>query len=121
VTSGQPTPTVTDADVERIVRREFEEADVAAVLGILAEYGTEAHEPESARVRLAALKEARGDLDRLRQQVSSAKMDYRDVLSEAEYPLASRKWGRMKGMTDTERQAIYDADWHQYQKWLTRP
>ena len=121
MTSEQPTPSVTDADVERIVRREFAEAEVAEVLRILAEYGTERYERESARVRLAALKEAHGDLDRLRQQVSWAKMDYRDVLSEAEYPLASRKWGRMKRMTDDERQAIYDSDWRQYQNWLTRP
>ena len=87
---------------------------------MLAEHGTKEYEREAPRVRLAALKEARGHVGRLRQQVSWAKMDYRDVLSAAEYPQASRKWGRMKKMTDEEQQKIYDADFRQYQEWLTR-
>ena len=118
--SRQPTPTVSDHDVERVVRRDFAPEKVPDVLRILEAYGMEDFEREPARVRLAALKEARGDLDRLRQQVSWAKMDFRDVLSAAEYPLATRKWTRMEKMTEAERQTIYDADWRQYEEWLVR-
>ena len=120
MTSRQPAADVTPDDVARVVRRDFAPDDVPAALALVAEYGIEDHEREPDRVRAATLKLARGDLTRLRQQVSQAKMDYRDVLSEAEYPMASRQWGRMKKMTDEEQQKIYDADQRQYHEWLTR-
>jgi len=53
---GQPTPTVTAADVERIVRRDFPAERTAEVLAMLDEYGTEEWQRETHRVRLAALK-----------------------------------------------------------------
>ena len=120
MTSRQPAANVTRDDVERIVRRDFAPHDVPAALALVAEYGAESDEREPDRVRAAALKQARGDLNRLRQQISWAKMDYRDVLAEAEYPQATRRWTRMDRMTEAERQAIYDADWRQYDEWFTR-
>jgi hypothetical protein len=120
MTSHQPAASVTHDDVERIVRRDFAPNDVADALAIVAGYGAESHERETDRVRAAALKQARGDLDRLRQQVSLAKMDYRDVLAAAEYPEATRVWLAMDRMTDAERQAIYGADRRQYDAWFTR-
>ena len=120
MTSRQPAASVTHDDIERIVRRDFEPNDVRAALALIAEYGAESHEPEADRVRAAVLKQARGDLTRLRQQVNWSKMDYRDVLAAAEYPEATRVWSRMDRMSDTDRQAIYDADWRQYEAWLTR-
>lgn len=53
--TSQPTPQGTDADVERIVRREFEAARVESVLAVLREYGGESWHHETARVRLAVL------------------------------------------------------------------
>lgn len=53
--TSQPTPQVTDADVERIVRREFEAARVENVLAVLREYGGESWHRKNARVRLAVL------------------------------------------------------------------
>jgi len=47
-------------------------------------------------------------------------MDYRDVLSAAEYPQATRRWGRIDRMTAAEVQALYDADWRQYEEWFRR-
>ncbi len=82
----QPTPTVTSADVERVVRRDFLPDRVPAVLAILNEYGTERWHHEPYRVRLAALKIAAGSLEELRVQIKIAKTDYRDVLASAEYP-----------------------------------
>jgi hypothetical protein len=56
----QPTPDVTSADVERVVRREFPAGQVTEVFAMLDEYGGETWQRESHRVRLAVLKLAAG-------------------------------------------------------------
>jgi len=116
----QPTPIVTSADVERIVRRDFPADRVTEVLAMLDDYGRETWHRELHRVRVATLKLAAGNLKRLRQEIEGAKCDYRDVLAAAEYP------GYFKGVpgpgrlpADEERRII-DADWKQYQDWFVR-
>jgi hypothetical protein len=116
----QPTPTVTGADVERIVRRDFPADRAVEVLAMLDEYGKETWHAEPHRVRLAALKLAAGDLTRLRYEIESAKRDYRDVLSPAEYPGYTKRMFRIGELAQDEQQRIIDADWRQYQDWLTR-
>ena len=111
----QPTPKVTSADVERIVRRDYPADRVAEVLTILNEYEGQR---EADRVRLAALKLAGGSVELLRRQIEIATRDYRDMLMPAEYP-AYRE--HMFGeLSDDEKQRIFEADWTQYQDWLTR-
>ena len=51
---------------------------------ILARYGTEAHEREPDRVRLAVIELSGGDLAELSRLVDLAKQDWRDVLMWAE-------------------------------------
>jgi hypothetical protein len=118
--TNQPTPTVTDADVERIVRRDFDDARVEDVLALLGEYGSESWHREPARVRLAVLKLAEGREDRLRSHMETANCDYRDVLAPAEYPSYIRKVPGMDSVPEEAEQRIIDADWEQYQEWLTR-
>jgi len=116
----QPTPMVDAADVERIVRRDFPSEQVAEVVAVLNEYGTESWQRETHRVRLAVLKLAAGNMEKLRQGIETAKKDYRDVLAYAEYPgYMSRAPGPGTRPPD-EVQRIVDADWKQYQDWLTR-
>lgn len=115
----QPTPNVTQADVERVVRRDFPPERVAEVLAMLEEYGpVEYREPE--RVRLAVLKLAAGNLERLRYELEGAKCDYRDVLGPAEYPGYRKKVSPRAKLSSQEEQRIIDADWKQYQDWLRR-
>lgn len=114
----QPHPDVSAADVERIVRRDFPPEQVHSVLAVLNEYGVEEWHREADRVRLAVLKLANRDSQQLRNWIGQAKMDYRDVLAPAEYPLYSKKWGRMDRMTEEEQKRIIDADWAQYQAWF---
>ena len=114
----QRTPTVTDADVDRVARRDYPAEHVEGVLKALAEYGTEDYEREPQRVRLAILKLANRDLEKLRSWVAQAKMDYRDVLGPAEYPLYGKKWGRMDHLSEEEQRSIIESDWAQYERWL---
>ena len=116
----QPTPTVTAADVDRIVRRDFPADRVDEVHARLIDYGSEEWHPEIDRVRLAVLKLAAGNLEELRMHLGIAKIDFRDVLSAAEYPLYTKKWFHIDKLPPDERQQIIDADWKQYQAWLTR-
>ena len=116
----QLTPTVSAADVERVVRRDFPAERVAEVWAILNEYGSEGWQRELDRVRLAALKLAAGDMEMLRRHIETAKQDYRDVLAYAEHPgYMSRVPGPGTRPPD-EVKRIVDADWKQYQDWLTR-
>jgi hypothetical protein len=116
----QPTPAVTAADVERIVRRDFPADRVAEVFAMLDEYGTEKWHLEPHRVRVAALKLAAGSIERLRREIEGAKCDWRDVLSAAEYPGYSRRVSRARSLPADKVQRIINADWKQYQDWFTR-
>ena len=116
----QPTPVVTAADVERIVRRDFPSERAAEVVAVLSEYGTESWQREPDRVRLAVLKLAAGNMEKLRQGIETAKQDYRDVLAYAEYPGYMTRVPGPGTRPPDEVQRIVDADWKQYQDWLTR-
>lgn len=113
---NQPVPNITPEDVDRIVRRDYPSDMIDEVFALLEGY--ESREPY--RVRLAALKLACGNIDDLKRYVEWAKMDYRDVIAPAEYPLASKKWSAMKNMADDEVEEIYARDWEQYQEWLKK-
>jgi hypothetical protein len=115
----QPAPSVSNRDVERIVLRDFP-SEVARVLNILHEYGTEEWQREIDRVRLAALKMAAGSIDGLHSAIETAKIDYRDVLAIAEYPEYLRSVGLSDDISGEEKQRIIDADWKQYNEWLNR-
>jgi hypothetical protein len=117
----QPIPTVSRADVERVVRRDFRPNHVAEVLVILSRYGTDAWEAAPERVHLAALKLASGDVAALADHMAVAKADPRDVIAAAEYPEAVREWARLADTADADRQRVFDADEQQYQAWLRRP
>jgi hypothetical protein len=68
------------------------------------------------QMRLAILKLAGDDLDRLRSNVRAAKGDYRDVLAWAEYPaqIKADSWRLPEG----ERERLKQADLAQYLAWL---
>ena len=116
--TNQPTPSVSDADVERVVKRDFPADARAEVFSILHEYGVEEWQREPVRVRLAVLKLANGSMERLRLEIKGAKSDYRDVLAPAEYPSYMQRYG--KNLSMEEKKRIIDADWRQYQEWLAR-
>ena len=119
--TAQPTPTVTNRDVERILQRDFPADQVTEVRAILEAYGRERWHREVPRVRVAALKLAAGSVERLRHEVERAKDDYRDELAYAEYPGYFQRVPRGPGQLPAdEAQRVIDADWKQYQDWFTR-
>jgi hypothetical protein len=116
----QPAPTVSQADVEKIIKRDYPADKYDQIMSMLNTYGTEDWQREPQRVRLSVLKLANGNIDELRRYIEWAKCDYRDVISPVEYPMATKKIFRMDKLTKEEIESIYKKDWEQYQKWIDR-
>jgi len=112
----QPAPEVSDEDVERIVRRDYPAADVDRILALAAQVDVR----ERPRVVLACLKLAAGNVEKLIGHFNEAPGYYREILGDAEYPLAIKRWFHMDRLSEEECQRIYDADWTQYQAWFSR-
>jgi hypothetical protein len=68
-------------------------------------------------VRLAILKLAQRDPQRVERLVQLARTDYRDVLSPAEYP----RYDKLDlHSSEEERTRAIELDWAEYQEWLNR-
>jgi hypothetical protein len=115
---NQPHPNVTNADVERVVRRDFPADSYQGVIAMLNANGEHCPNGEHCRVLLAALKLSCGDVRRLRLVLDAAKRDYRDVIAPAEYFLYEKMIPGPGRVPPEEEQRIIDADWAQYQNWL---
>ena len=73
-------------EVVGVVRKTFPESSQSHVLALLDTYGVESYERERERVQLAILKLSDGNEEKLREFITVAKRDYRDVLFWAENP-----------------------------------
>ena len=113
----QQPATVGDADVRRVVERDFQETDLDRVLSDLASYGAESWHREPARVRLAILKLAGGEIEKLEGLLALARSDYRDVLAMAEYPAYLTL--EIQPEERAEEEAI-ESDREQYERWLKK-
>jgi hypothetical protein len=121
----QPIPKVTSNDVERVVRRDYSEAQFDSVMAVLKVYEeSSSGRRERPRVQLAALKLADGNLEALRAHINAAVQDFRDVVGPAEYPEYSKQVAvrlRKPPLAEDQRMQItIDSDWKQYEEWLRR-
>jgi hypothetical protein len=118
---AQPTPDVDAADVERVLRRDFAPSDQRRARKLVDRLRRAAVGGGLPRVQLAALKIADGDTDRLDATVEGGWVDYRDLLTAAEYPAYHAVgWPQIDALTAEQRRAVIDADWRQYETWLRR-
>ena len=92
---------VTRDEVVSTAKALFGEGRAAEALALVDEYGTEAHEGEVERVRLAILEVSEGKMTRLPYFIKCAKIDYRDVLVGA-------KLGPLTEQQEAEWQAAAD-------------
>ncbi len=107
-------PEVTEADVERVVRRDYPAETRAAIHELIR--GVEVR--EKPRVVLACLKNARGDLAKLKGELANAGGWWREIISEAEYPNYTKKMFRIERLPVEERERIIEKDKAQYLRWL---
>lgn len=88
-------------------------------LKALEHYGTEEFHREASRVRLAVLKMAGSNLERIDYYTELACIDYRDILALAEYPEQMQHPPLEK--KDPERHArMVENDRRQYESWIER-
>lgn len=66
------------------VQMDFPDKDPQSVMKVLDEYGIRPHEQERERVQAGILMLSGGDIDKVREWVSIAKKDFRDVVIRAE-------------------------------------
>lgn len=112
----QRVPDVSEADVVRVVQRDFGPDDAARVESLLREFDP----AMSPRVMLAVLKLSEGCLESVRRNLETARRDWRDVIAYAEYPAYMQRVSGPGSVSDAQRDQIVRADWEQYQAWLER-
>lgn len=109
-------PDVTDADVERVVQRDYPPALHAAIFDLIRGIEVRA----KPRVMLACLKNSKGDFEKLKGQLMDARGWYREIILEAEHPNYRKKMFRIDRLSPEEQERLFEADKAQYLKWLSR-
>jgi hypothetical protein len=78
----------------------FGAENLPTILALLNQYGRETHEPEQDRVQSAIIELSAGQPDRLRELVSIAKNDYRDILAWQQLgPMAEKDGRKLQAQT----------------------
>ncbi|CAG7857803.1 hypothetical protein MCAMS1_02766 [biofilm metagenome] len=111
---SKPYPDYSEADLERVVARDFGCEAVLRVKAILARYGEETGHSEVLRVQMACIKCANGDIVLLEQEINIACCDYRDILAAAEFP------NYIQARDLETKRIARKSDWDQLQLWLHR-
>ena len=93
-----------------------EPGSAEGVLPILDEYQSDSAEGRT-RVQLAILMQCRGDVNRVRELVRLAQVDFRDVLVGAEY---REEFAAPQNLSPEQLAAIRSRDRRQYENWLRR-
>jgi hypothetical protein len=110
-------PDVTAHDLMRVIERDFP-ADVRATI---LEWIRLVEVREKTRVVIAALKNSKGNLERLKGELANPSGWYREIISEAEYPNYTRVMFRIDRLSPEEQERIIEKDKQQYLAWLQRP
>lgn len=114
----QMIPNINDADIKRIVRRDFPQLEFIDVENILASYKPESEKGRN-RVYASILKLSEGNIDLLKKYVEKANNDYRDIIAVSEYPNYSEH-AFENNLPDRKRKQLINDDWMQYQAWLNK-
>jgi uncharacterized protein YqfB (UPF0267 family) len=110
-------PEIKDIDIKRIILRDFSESHFKSVLDILSLYKSGSDKGMN-RIYAAILKLSNGNIDLLKTNVAIANVDYRDVISLAEYPNSFEVM--FDDLSDEANDKLTEEDWTQYQEWLMR-
>lgn len=113
---AQYVPSVSEQDVDRIVRRDYPTDLHAAIHEMIRAVEVW----EKPRVVLACLKNANGSLAKLKGELAQASGYWREIIGEAEYPNYTKKMFRIERLSADEKERIIEKDKSQYLQWLHR-
>ena len=112
----QPVAKISNARLERLIQREFgNQADL--VSRQLKQVVSETNAGKN-RISAAIIKLSDKNITAIDHLIEQSKNDYRDLISQAEYPKCSEL-----DFTDMDKQnmkIIYLDDWTEYLKWLNQ-
>ena len=112
----QPVAKISDARLERLIQREFgNQADL--VSRKLNQVVSETNAGKN-RISAAIVKLSDKDINAIDHLIEQSKIDFRDLISQAEYPKCSEL--NFTDMDEQNMKIIYLDDWTEYLKWLNR-
>jgi hypothetical protein len=109
----QPIAKISTDEFDKLVYREF--SSLADEVKSKLHQVTSDSESGKNRICAAILKLANGDISKLDDLVIKANFDFRDIVSEAEYPEASKHGFDNRNEEDEKRD--YLKDWREYSAW----
>ena len=112
----QPVPNITESILEKIIERDFGK-NSAEVKTKLKRIESDS-ESGKRRISAAILKLANGNLIDLENFIKAANVDFRDVISQAEYPRCSELG--FEAMEKPGIGKVYLEDWEEYTEWLNK-
>lgn len=110
----QPVPKITKIILERIVERDFGESS-ARVKAKLNQIESDTESGKN-RISAAILKLSNGNSKAVDNYIEISKVDFRDVISQAEYPRCSKL--EFEDLEKLGIREIYFKDWKEYSEWL---
>lgn len=113
---NQPVPKITNAELEFLINREFSK-NKDIVQRKLAEIQSDSQNGKN-RICAAILKLAKSDLNKIDFLINKVKEDFRDIISEAEYPRAFTYGFELPN--EKELKTIYLNDWNEYLEWKNK-
>jgi hypothetical protein len=113
---AQYVPTVTEHDVDRVVGRDYPAELHTAIHQLIQGVAVR----EKCRVILACLKNANGNLDKLKAELADASGYWREIIGDAEYPNYVKKMFHIDRLPADEQARIIEKDKSQYLEWLHR-
>ena len=112
----QPIPEISNRILDVIIERDFgkNSIEVKAKLNLIKS------DTESGKKRISAsiLKLANGNINSIDNFIELANIDFRDVISQAEYPRCSEL--EFEDLEKPEIGEIYLEDWKEYTEWLNK-
>jgi len=105
-------PTVTNKDIERIISRDYSEANYNKIKELIK---NSYHET---RVLAACLKNTAGVFEAFENEIKNTEIDCRDTLVDAEYPTYFKESYNNKKLSIKEKNQLIKEDKEKYLEWF---
>ena len=113
---GQPIAKVTDKKLDQLIQREFG-GRAPEIKRKLQQVTSDTGDGKN-RISAAILKCSNGDFKAIDHFIATSSEDFRDVISNAEYPRFSKL--SVKHTEGQNMKRIYLEDWREYSNWLKK-
>ena len=109
---------ISENDIDRLVKRDFQPEEVVEILKLLSLYQSETLNGKN-RVYASILKLSNGNISKVRNYIEMANNDYRDVIALAEYPNYS-EYAFNEDLLEDKLKQLINSDYIQYEIWFNK-